>query len=141
MGRERDGGLCFVRLGFRAQVLAGARDRESLLVEQLLDAQDVFDIPLAIHALSRAAFYRLQLRELRLPEPQDVGWEVAQGGHLADAEIELVGDEDFFRAVLRRVLLPGSHFWMTRQKPCRPPIVTQVQGRGCKNFSSCVRDN
>ena len=84
MGRERDGGLCFVRLGFRAQVLAGARDRESLLVEQLLDAQDVFDIPLAIHALSRAAFYRLQLRELGLPETQHMGGQIEILGSLAD---------------------------------------------------------
>ena len=90
-------------------MLARAGNREALLVEQLLDAQHALDVALAVHALSRAALDRLQLRELGLPEAQHVGGQMAQRGHFSDAEIKLVGDEDFIRFVLRRAFLPRSH--------------------------------
>ena len=66
---------CLPFLGFRlgTQLLARAHDGEALLVEQLLDMQDAFHIPSAVHALPGAAFHRLELRELALPEAQHVG--------------------------------------------------------------------
>ena len=85
--RERDCGLCFVGLSVCAQLLAGAGAGESLLVELLLDAQDAFDVALAVHALTRAALHRLELRELGFPETQDIGRQTAQGGYFADAEV------------------------------------------------------
>src|ERR1039458_7668532 len=116
MRRERDGGLRLVSLAFAAQLLARAGDGESLLIEQPLDVQHALDVALAVHALTRAALYRLQLRELGLPETQHVGRQVAQRGHFADAEIKFVGDENFIRFVLRRTLLAGRHFsWYGRK--------------------------
>jgi len=109
-GWEGDCGLRLVGFVFRAQLLAGAGDSESLLVEQLLDAEHAFDVALAVHALSRAALDWLQLRKFGLPETQDIRGQVAQGSHFADAEIKFVGDEDFIRFVLRRAFFARCHF-------------------------------
>ena len=119
MRGEWDGGLALVGFGFRAEVLARALDGESLVVEQLLDAQHAFHVALAVHALVRAALYRLQLREFAFPEAQYVGGQAAQAGHFADAEVELVGNENVvgfafgFGFILARAvrlcLFSGSH--------------------------------
>src|SRR5581483_1976722 len=77
LGRKWNGSLRFVRLGFSAQLLTCARYGESLLVQQLLDAQDILHITLAIHALACAALDGLQLREFRLPESQHVRGQAA----------------------------------------------------------------
>src|SRR5258708_19729670 len=47
---------------------------------------------------------------MRMQETEDVRGQVAQQGEFADAEIELVRDEDFIRVVLRRALLVRCHF-------------------------------
>ena len=75
-------------------MLASARNGVSLFIEQLLDAHDVLDIPAPVHALARAALHRLQLREFRFPETQDIGGKTAESGNLADSEIELLRNLD-----------------------------------------------
>ena len=93
---EGDGGLRFVGLDFGAQLLACAGDGESFFVKQLLDAENAFDVAAAIHALAGAAFDGLELGELCFPEAEHVGGQAAEGGDFADAEVEFVGDQDFF---------------------------------------------
>ncbi len=77
-------------LGF--EDLTSAGDGVALVVEEALDAQCHLDVATAIEALAGAAFVRLQLRELALPKAEDVGWDVAEPGDFADAEVELVRD-------------------------------------------------
>src|SRR5438270_9824748 len=108
-GWEWNRGWRFVRFDFCAQMLACAGDGESLIIEQLFDAQNVFDVALAVHTLAGAALDWLQLWEFRFPEPQHVGGQVAQRCHFADAKIKFVRDEDFRRVVLRRVLFARCH--------------------------------
>ena len=139
VSRERNCGLRLVGFGFRAQLLARARDGESLIVEQLLDAQHAFDVALAVHALSRAAFDWLQLRELRLPEAKDIRGQVAKRGHFADPEIKFVRDEDLIRFVLPRTFFSRCHFPRhPRQKPRGLPIVTQVPC-GIEEFRNAIQ--
>jgi hypothetical protein len=78
---------------FVVEMLAGAGDGEALVVEQGLDAQDIFHVALTIHALAGAALDRLELGEFGFPETQDVRRKTTQGGHFTNAEVELVGDD------------------------------------------------
>lgn len=117
MGRKWDRGLRLIGFAFRAQLLARPRDGESLLVEQLLDAQDAFYVALAVHALPRAAFDRLQLREFRFPEAEHVCRQMTKDRDFADAEVQLIRDEDFIRLMLRPVFLSCGHF--VRTGKCR----------------------
>src|SRR6201993_4857456 len=75
-------------------MLASARNGVSLFIEQLLDAHDVLDISAPVHALAGAALHRLQLREFRFPETQDIGGKTAESGNFADSEIELLRNLD-----------------------------------------------
>ena len=77
---------------FGFEDLPGAGDGVALVVEEGLDAQGHFDVAAAIEALACAAFVGLKLREFALPEAQDVGWNFAEPGDFADAEVELVRD-------------------------------------------------
>jgi hypothetical protein len=88
-------GLLLVTLAFTAQMLPRSRDRESLFVEKLLDAQDAFDILAAIHALAGAALDGLELGKFRLPKTQNVSRKLAEFGHFANAKIQLLRDFDF----------------------------------------------
>ena len=72
--------------------LAGAGDGVSLVVEKALDSQGHFNVAAAVEALAGAAFVRLELRKLALPEAENVGRDVAEPGDFADAEVELVRD-------------------------------------------------
>jgi hypothetical protein len=72
--------------------LPGAGDGVSLVVEKALDAEGHFDVAATVEALAGAAFVWLELRELALPETEDVSGDVAELGDLADAEVELVRD-------------------------------------------------
>ena len=101
--------LAFVGLGFRAQLLAGADDGESLFVEQLLDAQNILDVAAAVHSLSGAAFHRLELREFTLPEAQHVGRQAAQRGDFSDAEIKFIRNDDDIRLVFLRSFFSWAH--------------------------------
>jgi hypothetical protein len=77
-------------LGFKD--LAGAGNGVALVVEKALDAKSHLDVAATVEALAGAAFVGLELRELALPEAQDVGRNVAEFGDFADAEVELVRD-------------------------------------------------
>jgi hypothetical protein len=72
--------------------LAGSGDGVSLVVEEALDAQSHFDVAAAVETLAGATFVRFELRELTLPETENVGGDVAEFSDLADAEVELVRD-------------------------------------------------
>ena len=72
--------------------LACAGERVSLGVDQALDLQNQLDIAAAIKPLAGSALVGLELRKLRLPEAQDVGFELADAGHIANFEVETVGD-------------------------------------------------
>ena len=72
--------------------LARAGDGVALVVEEAFDAQRHFDIATTIETLAGTAFVGFELRKLALPEAQDVGWDVAEFGDFADAEVELVRD-------------------------------------------------
>lgn len=96
---EGQGRLIFRVHRFHPQLLARSRNGESFFVQQSLDANQRFYILAAVHALSGAAFDRLQLRELRFPETQNVRGQIAECGHFADPEIKLFRNDDF---ILRR---------------------------------------
>jgi hypothetical protein len=83
-------GLSMFELTF--EDLTGAGDGVSLVIEEALDAQGHFDVAAAVETLSGAPFVRLELRELALPEAEDVGRNVAELGDFTDAEVELVRD-------------------------------------------------
>ena len=95
-GRRLAGGWargCVFEFGFGGEDLAGAGDGVALVVEQALDAERHLDVALAVETLAGAAFVGLELRELGLPEAQDVGGDVAELGYVPDAEVELVRDD------------------------------------------------
>jgi hypothetical protein len=86
-GEAELGGLLFE---FALEDLASAGDRVALVIEKALDAEGHLDVATTIEALACAAFVRLELRELALPETEDVGGDFAELGDIADAEVELV---------------------------------------------------
>jgi hypothetical protein len=59
---------------------------------QLLDANGKLDLAAAIEALAGSTFVGLEGRELGFPESQDVGFDTADAGNVANAEVEPVGD-------------------------------------------------
>jgi hypothetical protein len=93
-----DGGRCTLNegelraflfeLGFEDLPCAG--DGVALAVEETLDTERHLDVTTAVEALSGATLVGLELRELALPETQDVGGNVAELRDFADAEVELV---------------------------------------------------
>jgi len=109
MGWEWNSALRLICLIFRSQLLARAGNRESLIVEQLLDAQNAFNVALAVHALACTALDRLQLREFGLPEAEYIGREPAQVRDFTDTKIQFVGDEDFFGLLSGRAFFPRRH--------------------------------
>ena len=108
---KRNGRLSLVGFDFRAQLLTGAGDGESFFVEQLLDVQDALDVASSIHALAGAAFDWFELGEFGFPEAEHVGGQAAEGGDFADAEIEFVGDQDFFARRRGRLAVARNGFF------------------------------
>ena len=92
-GGELGGFGGFFGFGLGGEGLAGAGDGVALVVEQALDAESHFDVALAVEALAGAALVGLELRELGLPETQDVGGDIAQLRYIANAEVELVRND------------------------------------------------
>jgi hypothetical protein len=80
--------------GFGLEDLAGTGNGVALVVEEALDAEGGFDVALAVEALACAAFVGLELVEFGLPEAEDVGGDVAEASDVADAEVELIGDDN-----------------------------------------------
>src|SRR6185295_12815307 len=60
------------------KLFAGTRYGESTLVEQRLDLQNLFHIRFPVHAMTGLALLRGEVGELRLPEPQNVGFQSRQ---------------------------------------------------------------
>jgi hypothetical protein len=89
---DGEGELRFLLLQLRFEDLPRARDRVALAVEEAFDAQSHLDVATAVEALAGAALVGFELREFTLPEAQDVGWNVAESGDFADAEVEFVRD-------------------------------------------------
>jgi len=87
----------FLAFGFSGEDLAGAGDGVALVIEQALDAESHLDVALAVEALAGAAFIGLELRELSLPETEDIGGDIAQLCYIADAEVELVRNDSWLR--------------------------------------------
>jgi hypothetical protein len=93
--------------GFGGKDLAGSGDGVPLVVQEALDAEGHLYVALTIEALAGAAFVGLELRELGLPEAEDVRMHIAQLSHIANAEVELVrndcrlGGDDFANWMMR----------------------------------------
>jgi len=76
-----------------AEMPPRARDGESLVVEQPLDAEDHIHIVLAVETVSAGALDRLEHRELSFPVAEDERFQVRQAADFADAvEFFLRGD-------------------------------------------------
>ena len=82
------------RFGFgsRFEKLARALDGEALLVEQALDLQHHLDVLAAVEPVAGAGFLGAQPGKLGFPEAQHVGLDAGQARHVADPEVEFVGD-------------------------------------------------
>jgi hypothetical protein len=85
-------GFWFGGVGFEDETCAG--DGVALVVEQGLDAEGGFYVAFTVEALASAAFVGFELGEFGLPEAEDVGGDVAEFGDVADAEVELVRNDD-----------------------------------------------
>src|SRR5580692_670156 len=68
---------------------------KSLLIEKFFYTQDIFNIFVAIHPLSRTALHWLELRKLRFPETKNVCRQTAELSDLSNPEIEFVRDYHF----------------------------------------------
>jgi len=92
----------YARLGaaiLLGKVLARARDREALFIQQALDFEDGFDILAAIKTVAARAFYGLKRGEFGLPVAQDEGFRRGEAAHFSDAEKALF--RDFARSLGR----------------------------------------
>jgi hypothetical protein len=61
-------------------------------VDQPLDFQGQFHIAAAVKPLAGSALVGFELGKLRLPEAQDIGFDAADARHIANLEVEAVGD-------------------------------------------------
>jgi hypothetical protein len=72
--------------------VAGSGESVALLVNKALDFERELDFPAAVKTLACAAFIGLELRELGLPETEDVGLNAAQARHVPNFEVKAVRD-------------------------------------------------
>jgi hypothetical protein len=89
---DGEGELRFFLFQLGLEDLARAGDGVALAVEETLDAECHLDVAATIETLAGATFVGFELRELALPEAQDVGWDIAEPGDFTDAEVEFVRD-------------------------------------------------
>jgi hypothetical protein len=89
---DSEGELGFFLFLLAFEDLTSTGDGVALVVEEGFDAEGHLDVATAVEALAGAAFVGLELGELALPEAEDVGWDLAEPGYFADAEVELVRD-------------------------------------------------
>ncbi len=75
-----------------ADVLVGARDRETFLMEQALDELEGLDIARLLEAMLGARVLGLENRKLGLPEAQHVSLDADGLGRLADFQAALIGE-------------------------------------------------
>src|SRR3984885_14676498 len=121
-------------------MLAGARDRETFLVEEALDFEDGFDVVAPIKAMAARTFYGLQHRKLGLPVAQYEGFRRRQAAYFADAEKALLRN-------FRRGMRSGGHMfsvsyyskWRVRRwKLGKAPYLRRLLSRLPRRFS-CFR--
>lgn len=99
---ERQPGLK-IRLRLRLRILLGAmlavtllkglaraRERIALEVDQVLNFQRQFDIVTAIKPLTSSALVGFELRKLRFPKTQHIGFDFADASDIANFEVETV---------------------------------------------------
>ena len=75
---DGEGELRFFLAELAFDDLAGAGDGVALVVEEGLDVESCLYIAAAIEALAGSAFVGLELGKFALPEPEDVGGNVAE---------------------------------------------------------------
>jgi hypothetical protein len=136
---ERQRHLLFVAFALIAKVLARTRDGVTLFIQQLLDAHDALDVAAPVHALARAAFDGLELRELGFPEAQNVRGKAAQARDFADPEVKFFWDKDvsglsgfsvglFFRTHAACFSVP----WGLAGRPEFPDTAVSSRMRSCE---------
>jgi hypothetical protein len=123
-GKPRDGGGGLILMSFQDRLnlgnglglggqsaavvliegLASASEGVALDLDETLDLDDEFNFTAAVEALAGSTLVGLQLRKLRLPEAEDIGLQAADLGHIADFEVETVGDRGGFNGALLRKL-------------------------------------
>jgi len=81
--------------------LARTGERVTLAVDEALDFDGDLDVAFAIEALAGAAFVGLELRELRLPEAQDIWLDFEKARDVPDLEIQTIRDRGNFNGALR----------------------------------------
>src|ERR1700689_3573688 len=85
--------LADIAAGFLArQLVAGAADRESLIIQEAADLADNDYVLALIIAAIAAPLDRLELRELLLPIAQHMRLDPAQIADLTDGEVALAGN-------------------------------------------------
>jgi hypothetical protein len=72
--------------------LASTRNGVALVIKKSLDVERRFHVAATIESLTGAPFVGFKLRELTLPESQDVCRNVAELRDFADAEVEFIRD-------------------------------------------------
>lgn len=88
--------------------LAGAGKCVAFSVHEALDFQRQFYIAAAVEALASAALVGFELRELRLPKSQNVGFHLADASHVSDLEVETVRDRGCFNSAFAGKLCSHS---------------------------------
>jgi len=73
--------------------LTGANQRIALIADQMLDLQSQLNVITAVKPLAGSTFIGLELVELRLPKAQDIGLNATDARHIANLEVEAVGDD------------------------------------------------
>src|SRR6202044_893078 len=73
-----------------------SRECVAFTVDEAFDLESHLDVAAAIEALACAALAGLELRKLRLPKAEDVGFNLADAGYVANFEIETVWDDRRF---------------------------------------------
>jgi len=109
-GRKGKSGLFLVCLALVFQLRPRSRDGEAVLIQQLLDAKNVFHVAAPVHALTSAAFYGLELWKFSLPEAENVGRQSAEACDFPYTEVEFVGNDNVVRVPgFSRGFLLGAH--------------------------------
>src|ERR1039458_7400796 len=113
----------------------------ALGVNQVLDLQCQLNIIAAIKPLAGAALVGLELRKLRLPKAQDIGFDAADARHIANFEVEAVGDQGRIgSAILGK--LHGHSKTSRRPQPqweacSRESIGPGLHEKRCKKCGGC----
>jgi hypothetical protein len=73
--------------------LPSASQRVALVADEALDLQGQLDVMAAIKPLAGSTLVGFELGKLRLPKTQDIRLDATNAGHIANLEVEAVGDD------------------------------------------------